>query len=86
MQAAELLEIFVRQHSKSDQPLPTLLQLNDVLSALKPRLADSGFGNNVVSCYDGCSSILKLESSSDFIQIDVIPTSDTSGVQHSLNR
>ena len=75
----------MRQHTKSERPLPTLLQLHDLLSALKPKLADSGFENNVAGCYDWCSSGLNLEPSSDCVQIDVVHTPDTSGVQHLLD-
>lgn len=84
MQAAELLGSLIRQHAKREQPLPTLLQLNDLLSALKLKLADSGFATEVAGCYDLCSSFLNFETS-DRIKIDVVSTPEPSGVQHLLD-
>lgn len=88
IQAAELLQSLVRQHAKSEQPLPTLLQLNDVLRALKPKLADSGFTREVAGCYDWCSSFLNQSLFAKFdgsLKIDVISTPDAPGVQHLLD-
>lgn len=85
MQAANLLESLVRRHAKSEQPLPTLLQLNDILRVLKPKLSDSGFVNDVAGCHDLCSSALELDSADESSRIDVVRTPDLSGVQHLLD-
>ena len=51
IQSAELLEILARQMLKLDQPLPTLLQLDDLLRALRPKLLSSGFLTEVIGWY-----------------------------------
>ena len=51
IQSAELLESLVRQTSKPDQSLPTLLQLNDLLRALRPKLLNSGLLTEVIGWY-----------------------------------
>ncbi|CAF9921144.1 hypothetical protein IMSHALPRED_005094 [Imshaugia aleurites] len=84
MQAAKLLENLVRQHPKDEQPLPTLLQLNDVLRALKPKLADSGLTRDVVGCHDWCSSFLQPVSN-DMGIVNFVSTPGAAGVQHLLD-
>lgn len=51
IQSAELLEILARQMLKLDQPLPTLLQLDDLLSALRPKLLNSRLLTEVIGWY-----------------------------------
>ena len=54
IQSAELLESLFRQTSKPDPPLPTLLQLNDLLRALRPKLLESGLLTEVIGWYYWC--------------------------------
>ena len=48
IRSAELLESHFRQTSKPDPPLPTLLQLNDLLRALRPKLLNSELLTEVI--------------------------------------
>ena len=54
IQSAELLESLIRKTSKADQMLPTLLQLNDLLRALRPKLLNSGLVAEVIRWSDWC--------------------------------
>lgn len=85
IEASELLESLIRQYAKNEQSLPTLLQLNDLLRALKPKLADSGFSRDVIGCHDWCLSVPRVGPKNERFQIDVVYTPDAAGVQHLLD-
>ena len=85
MEAAKLLQDLVRQYAKSEHPLPTLIQLHDMLRALKPKLADSGITREVAGCYDLCSSALELNFFQSSRRINVASASDANGVQNMLD-
>ena len=54
LESAELLEIFLSRRSSTEQPRPTLLQLLDLLRAIKPKLVDAGFLKVVMGWRDWC--------------------------------
>ncbi|CAD6582370.1 MAG: hypothetical protein ASARMPREDX12_000918 [Alectoria sarmentosa] len=85
IEASELLESLVRQYAKKEQSLPTLLQLNDLLQALKPKLADSGFVRDVIGCYDWCLSAPHVGPKDERFQINFVYPPDAAGVQHLLD-
>ena len=51
LRSAELLELLIQDTAKQDQPLPTLMQLRDLLQALTPKLINSGLTNDVLGWY-----------------------------------